>query len=47
MIEHKTHWAKRYAFRAGHYMCPTPPVCHFNWSEDAWCDWIDSQGVWT
>ena len=47
MIEHQTMWAKRYAYRAGHYMCTVPPVCTARWSEDAWCTWIDTEGVWT
>jgi len=40
-------YAKRAAFRGGHWKAPLPPVCHFGWNIDNWISWIDHEGVWT
>lgn len=41
-----TYSRKRVQYRAGMYMFKVPPVCHANWDEHAWINWIDNNGVW-
>jgi len=40
-------WDKKVElYRKGMYIVPVPPVCHANWTEEAWIRFIDKEGSW-
>ena len=41
-----TYKEKQTLYREGDYEFPPPPVCHANWDEESWINFIDKEGRW-